>query len=272
MRSRALTLVRRLVVLALAAAALLSPAAARAAEDSSLAALLDHTNQLFFRGDYAGAAAGYLRLVELGASDADILFNLGTAQARADQLGPAVFALRRAAALEPGDDRIQQNLATVQALARARYTATDRVALKGADREGALAPLLDRLARPRTAYALLLLEWLLLAAFLLRRRLTGDRPVPLRILQATLAALALVCALGLWGVAARTGESHHQGRAIVLADRAPAREGPSPSARQSFEVVAGLPVRLVSEETGWVKLRLRNGLEGWVPADTVGRL
>jgi len=60
--------------------------------------------------------------------------------------------------------------------------------------------------------------------------------------------------------------------AIVLPDRVAVKEGADPSLRTSFEVHAGLRVRVVAREQDWVRVRLANGLEGFVPAEDVGLL
>ena len=59
---------------------------------------------------------------------------------------------------------------------------------------------------------------------------------------------------------------------IVLPDKVAVKEGADPNYRTSFDVHAGLKVRLLDREHDWVRVRLANGLEGWVREDAVGRL
>ena len=49
-------------------------------------------------------------------------------------------------------------------------------------------------------------------------------------------------------------------------------DGPTESAHVSFEVHAGLSVRVVEGSGNFVKSRLGNGLEGWTPKEGVARL
>ena len=51
-----------------------------------------------------------------------------------------------------------------------------------------------------------------------------------------------------------------------------AREGPSESAAEGFPLRPGLEVRMMDAQQGWQKIRLPNGLEGWVKDDTIGPL
>ena len=59
---------------------------------------------------------------------------------------------------------------------------------------------------------------------------------------------------------------------VVLPDEVAVKEGADPNYRTSFEVHAGLRVRLLEREQDWMRIRLANGLEGWVRDSTVGRL
>jgi uncharacterized protein YgiM (DUF1202 family) len=60
--------------------------------------------------------------------------------------------------------------------------------------------------------------------------------------------------------------------AVVLPDMVAVKEGADTSYHTSFEVHAGLRVRLLDRDQDWVRVRLANGLEGWLRAEDVGRL
>jgi SH3-like domain-containing protein len=61
-------------------------------------------------------------------------------------------------------------------------------------------------------------------------------------------------------------------RAIVLPDTVQVKEGPDPNYNAVFNVHAGLRVRITEKEQDWVRVRLSNGLEGWVLERDLGRL
>ena len=44
------------------------------------------------------------------------------------------------------------------------------------------------------------------------------------------------------------------------------------SYRTSFAAHAGLRVRVVDRDQDWLRVRLANGLEGWVKAQEIGRI
>jgi SH3-like domain-containing protein len=59
---------------------------------------------------------------------------------------------------------------------------------------------------------------------------------------------------------------------IVLTDEVAVKEGPDANDQTSFLIHAGLRVRGLQHEQDWVRVRLANGLEGWVRERDVGRL
>src|SRR4029077_10622714 len=61
-------------------------------------------NDAYLRGDYAGAVAAYQELDRQGLVSADLTFNLGNAYYRQGNLGRAIWAYERAAALDPDDE------------------------------------------------------------------------------------------------------------------------------------------------------------------------
>jgi hypothetical protein len=57
--------------------------------------------------------------------------------------------------------------------------------------------------------------------------------------------------------------------AVVVAAGLPVREGPSEGFKASFEVHEGLKVRILDQDGAFKRIRLANGLQGWVSADGV---
>lgn len=218
------------------------------------------SNDAFHAKDYAAACDGYRKLIEHGAGGPDVLYNLGTAHLAAGELGPAVLELERARRLQAAED-IDANLAV------ARTKVIDEVV-------GATAhqPFFQRLAlatAERTlSLALLAATWLTLLCTVLAWRLPSRR--------GTFAAAALVLllssgGLGL-GVFAHAWVAQELVEAVVQPATVKVLDGPTESAHVSFEVHAGLSVRVVEESGNFVKIRLGNGLEGWTPKEGVARL
>ncbi len=217
-------------------------------------------NARYAQGDPAGAAEGYQRLLDRGFGGSDVLFNLGTAHLAQGRLGEAVLSLERARRQGGGED--------VEAhLAMARAQQVDQVV--GAQAE---EPFLHRLAlatpQAGVCYAFLVFWTLGFAALLARKSLSARR--------GTWLAAAVVCFLlaGVTGalVATHMYVQERWREAVVLPSALQVRELPQELAKTSFEVHAGLKVRLLESAGNFVRIRLPNGLEGWVQKEGVGEI
>ena len=59
---------------------------------------------------------------------------------------------------------------------------------------------------------------------------------------------------------------------VILPDEVAVHEGTAASTKKLFHLHAGLKVRLIGEDSGWARIRLANGLEGWLERDLIGSL
>lgn len=209
-------------------------------------------NDAYSREDYAAAEHGYQKLLQHGYGGPDVLFNLGTTYLAQGRLGEAVLHLERARRFGRSED-LDANLA----IARSRLL--DKVV--GAELE---EPFLQRLVAATDGSAaawIFLVSWvgglglLILRRFLAPLRRTGT---------ALAAALGLVVAVPSGAlVATHAYVAHTVHEAVVLSPALKARELPRDGAKVTFEVHAGLKVRVLERAGGFVRIRLPNGLEGW---------
>jgi hypothetical protein len=224
-------------------------------------------NDAYLHADYAGAVAAYQELDRQGLVSADLYFNLGDAYYRQGNLGRAVWAFERASTLDPDDEDARYNLTQARKVVDRR--AHDKI--EGADREpfwirivGALGPSTETWL----FVSLYLAFFVMLAAYLARRR-GGDHA------RALLAATSSIL-----GVAALLAGVLLAGRAtldripagVILPDAVAVKEGADTNYKTSFELHAGLRVRLLDRDQDWLRIRLPNGLEGWVREQDIGRL
>ena len=73
-------------------------------------------------------------------------------------------------------------------------------------------------------------------------------------------------------LAAHVYEAESVREAVILAPTVKARELPKANGKVSFELHAGLKVRLLEHAGDFVRIRLPNGLEGWTHRDTLAEL
>jgi tetratricopeptide (TPR) repeat protein len=225
-------------------------------------------NDAYLRGDYASAVAAYEQLDRQNVISPELAYNLGNAYYRQGQLGKAIWAWERALNLDPDADDARYNLE------QARQAAARRVhdKIEGADRDPAWIRAVTELTLSTETWLFLTLYVAFFVALALRlraRRSAGSDDL------SAWGAVAVVV-----GVAAALAGALLAGRvaldrapfAIVLADEVPVKEGADPNYRTTFDVHAGLRVRLLDHDQDWVRIRLANGLEGWVHERDVGRL
>jgi len=278
-----------LVVLALVACALGGPAS-RAHADR-LDEAWQRGNDAYLRGDFAAAVAAYEELDRHGVVSPDLAYHLGNAYFRRGELGRAIWSFERALTLAPDDEDPRYNLGQARKLAQRK--AEDK--LEGAERDPLWMRVVGELTPTSTA-GMFLAFYLAFFGCLFWRRASRRRAREIGARDggssgsspgAWAGAPGASASSGIAGtLAALTGVGVALtglllvGRvtldrlpfAIVLPDQAEVKDGADSHYRTSFKVHAGLRVRLLDRDQDWVRLRLSNGLEGWLPDRDVGRL
>ncbi len=259
--SRAISSLCLALILCMGAALLSTRASAETVDQAYAAAMKHH-----YAGRYKQAVTGLERVLAIPVQHADLHYNLGCAYFRLGQQGRAIYHFERALRLDPAGEDARFNLETVRAMVAARV----KDEIKGASDEAWWARLAGGVSAGSWAVLFLVCWWLVFAILFALRYLD---PGPLRsgliAGDVFIGLLALVCGLLLaariWGTdVARSG--------IVLPDRLAVKEGPDTATKSTFKVHAGLRVRVQAEEGGWLRIRLANGLEGWVARRDVGEL
>lgn len=251
--------------LAVAAAALALGGTARA---DRLDEAWQRGNEAYLHGQYAAAIAAYQELRDRGARSSDLFFNLGDAYFHSGSLGPAIWAFEEALVLDPGNDDARFNLAAARKRADAQARPGEAAEAPAQDRD----PLWVRIV---TALSASTETWLFVAAYLglfgllfWRQWATSDLRPALGIAAGAFAVAALLTGALLVGRAQLDRLSF----GVVLPAGVEVKEGADPTARTSFALHAGARVRLVDTDQDWVRIRLANGLEGWLRAGDVGKL
>jgi tetratricopeptide (TPR) repeat protein len=242
--------------------------AARA--DEPLAAGRDVTfhrgNDAYLHGHYADAVSAYEQVAALGVRSVDLFYNLGNAYLKSGQLGPAIYNYERALELDPGQEDAQFNLKAARA--EAQKKAEDR--LVGGDG----TPMWQRAVAP---YSVGTLGWLFFGLygllFTVLIVLHFVQPGFLRVgLWASFAFLMIGTGVAAALFGGRLYLANRVAQAVVLPDSVQIKDGPDANYTSSFSVHAGLRVRVTEKDQDWARVRLSNGLEGWLRERDLGRL
>jgi tetratricopeptide (TPR) repeat protein len=243
--------VTALLILWLAAAA--GPAAAATpAAPADPGVRAEQATALYLAGDHDGAARAWRALVDEGWESVGLHYDLGNALLRLGFRGRAIASYQRALQLDPGDADVQANLE----LARAQNV--DRLVGE------AQPPLhLRILARTPDRAALLLFgfSW---SAFWLLLWLRGRSSLAARRWLGPAALLLALAAVAGGALLAGKAVERRTPSAVVIAPASPVREGPSRTLKTAFELHEGTLVRVLEAQGELARVRLVNGLEGWV--------
>ena len=224
------------------------------------AQLFADANAAYLSGDVARAIASYEALIAQGVVSPELETNLGAAYLRQGKRGLAALHLERALFLDPGDDDARADLIEV------RRGNVDKLEGESDEAGGeTLARLLAPL--PGSAAAVLLVALWCAGWALLGVRQLAPSARFLGLACALCFALSAVAALVTWGSA--EGRRMAMQRAVVVAQSASAREGPAEKSVSHFEVHEGTTVRLEDEEGPFRRVKLANGLTGWVGASAL---
>jgi len=248
-----------------------APGTEAAAPAASPAQRFAEGNRLYLAGSYGEALRVYARLhEELRIEDPVLYHNLGNACFRSEAYGSAILYYQRALRLDPPSDvadSLAANLDAARRTLQSRYRGGgDKSQFVYAEAGGLLYMLTHVLER--TPLALLFgVFWVALLTLLALRRL---RPATRFFGRAALPVGLATVLIGLmfWGQVA-TDAAYQVG--VIVVDGAKLRDGKHRSA-QGKDIPEGMEVRIVERDTGWTRVELNSGRQGWVEDDAIRQI
>ena len=238
-------------------------AAAQQAYDQATA--LQRSDAPAAREKFAAAEKGFQLLIDDGAVNGPLLYNLGNAQLQQGRTGAAIASYLRAQRLMPGDARLQANLAHARSLVK------DRMDLGGGLLYEDVAGWWHLLAQP-SRWWLGLAAWLAAWALVIARLLKPGRPIARGFPPAAVWALGLCGAVLLATVAADGLASRLRPQGVTLVDGVEVRKGNGEGFQKALEqpLSQGVEFRVTDERPGWLQIRLPDGTGGWIRAVQAG--
>ena len=233
---------------------------------SNAASFFD-ANHLYTSGQFEQAAAIYEQLIERGIVHEDLYYNLGNSYFRIGRMGLAVYNYERALRLEPTHEDARYNLGVAREVVAKRFA--NRLA--GAERDPMWRRAVTFFSLATLSLIALGLNVLFFGALVALRFLTESFRRTALVVSSAFAGLALVMAVLLFAGHIYLVERVDLG--IVLPDQVVMREGADERSAERGLLHPGLRVEIVGRAPrGWLRVRLSNGVDGWVPNTTIGRL
>lgn len=220
-------------------------------------------NDFYAQGNFQAASSQYQKIVQAGAANEWVYYNLGNACFKQNQVGLAILYYEKAWRLAPQEREIGENLEL------ARHRLVDKVEAP-AENAG------WRLLRRVFTFLSINRETLLAAAafvfanvflaFLLLRKWQRFR---LAWFSAALVGAGLFL-IFTSSNAIRIYQTLHQREAIVLVEKVDVLSGPGRDNSTLFSIHEGLKVQVRNQLGDWVQISLENGWNGWMRMEDVG--
>jgi tetratricopeptide (TPR) repeat protein len=235
------------------------------AQIQDIASIFESANQYYAQSNYTRAIEQYEKVLKSAIVSDVVLYNLGNAYFKNNQLGKAILCYEKAQRLAPRDREIAENLNFARAriadkvertpensfLSQLRRV-TDWLSL---DAETALA-----VALFFAANASFSIFWLDVFPGVSRWAF-----------YAFVVLLGLVLVLGTSNaVRIYWQETVHEG--IVLVEKADVLSGPAADSPTLFSIHEGLKVRIENVLPDWTQISLENGWNGWIRKDTIDEI
>ena len=243
-----------------AVSSLLGVAGVAFGQDTETLSHFDAGNEHYERGEYEGAAAEYEAAIQTGYHSTALHYNLGNAYYRLDEIGKAILNYERALLLDPENRAITHslNLAKTRMMDRMTalpdpfWTTTWRKVVAAVSLSGVLW----------TGLALYTLGF----ALIILRILRGAGSAWLR--RSALGALAIgipLVAVSL--ISSRTATERP--RSVVLESVVSVKTEPGGESPTELEIHEGLVVKTIDTDSSWIRVRLPNGVTGWIESSAV---
>jgi len=219
-------------------------------------------NQLYEAGQFGEAAAVYQSLVDSGADDGTLYYNLGNAYYKSGDLGRAILNYRRAQLILPRDSDVETNLQL------ARDQTIDQLKSDSDSVIDSMRHILIEWTTLNEAAGIMLGIWLLLCALVITTILW---PRGRQVLRYAIAIVAVIVLISVISFGIRISDSHDDS-AVVTSQSVEARSGPGDDYLTEFTLHAGAEVRTVEHRDNWVRIALPGNLQGWLPSESVENL
>lgn len=215
--------------------------------------------QAYERGDYDEAIALYETLVDAGVVDIAVYFNLANAYYESDQLGWAMVYYLKAHHLAPRNDGINRQIARIRS-ERVDFFGeeTDLLTLIGTATNGMMTQ-----GELETIALLTWITWFVGACVWLLR------PIWRKYLRGGLILLggALILLVGLF--ISRDYISARHPLAVIVPSSVEVMSGAGDEYLNLYRLFSATEIRVIDDSDGWVRFRLPNGRQGWLPRESI---
>ncbi|MGQ8335496.1 tetratricopeptide repeat protein [Sunxiuqinia sp. A32] len=228
-------------------------------------ALVDKANQHYAAEEYQEAAESYEELLDSGLESAEVYYNLGNSYFKSGQATKAIINYERAKLLAPSDEDIKFNLELANQHVVDAIEPLPQVFFIRWWNSLSNSFSIDHWAR------------ISVICFILALILTGifafSRSVASKRLSFWFGILLVVVAVFSFNFASHQKKRLTQHEfAIVVQPSITVKSSPSETGTDIFVIHEGLKVQIKDSLGSWREIRLADGNQGWLPANSIERI
>lgn len=236
---------------------------AQSADESAATTLFNQANSDFAAGRFAEAVANYEKITNEAHVNAFALqYNLGEAHFRLNHLAEAAWHFEKAALLEPNDADVQHNLKVLNARLVDRFNAIEDFFLMAWWKS-------LRASLSATVWAGLFILMCSIAAISWAMKLRNGFKQGTKL---SLAALVLAVLTFMLAMQRHNLASAETDYAILFAKETQLLAAPDAQSTSLNTLHEGVKLKIVDSLSGFVKVRLPNGEEGWLKQEEMRRI
>ncbi|MBL0342591.1 MAG: tetratricopeptide repeat protein [Bacteroidetes bacterium] len=224
--------------------------------------LFNQANKYYMDQSYEKAAETYEKLIASKKVSAEVYYNLGNSYYKAGNIASAILNLERAQRLKPSDPDIQYNLRmanlnTIDKIEPVPQVFYERWWVNYVN-EGSVS-----------SRAILVVIFLWMALGLAAIYLFSGR-VFIRKVMFFSTLLVLTVAFFTWFLVYQQKKHLNDHRAaIIFTESVYVKSSPDDKSSNLFMLHSGTRIEVLDELKGWKKIRIANGSEGWVVANSI---
>ncbi|MDA3862872.1 MAG: hypothetical protein PF689_03285 [Deltaproteobacteria bacterium] len=218
------------------------------------------------REDYEKAVELFHILVNRGIKHEDLFYNLGNAYYKINKAGYAVYNYEKALQIDPEHSDALYNLNLTKKL----ISSQNKDLVVSFDETPLWVKIINWF-HFTTLYLAFAIFWFCFFALLISLYFKKKDVIKAGLVTLTVIVGLVAIVFGVMFLGRQNYESSNE-FGIILPDEVSVKEAPQKASNEFFKVHAGLKVQLESSDKSWIRIKLPNGMEGWVETSKVGRL
>jgi tetratricopeptide (TPR) repeat protein len=226
---------------------------------------LGRADQLYLSGDYSGAREEYLQIINSGYESAALFYNTGNACYKLGQIPSAILFYERALLISPRDEDIRFNLNLANQLVIDKINPVSEFFLKRWIKSVASSAGINTWAIT-SLIAFILLTGIIVSLYATR----GAKYRQVLITGGILMIFIWITSLTFSVL--QDQRINHGNYAIVFAPTITAKSSPDKGGTDLFVLHEGLKIRITDQVGTWIRIRLADGNEAWIPSTTVEKI